>query len=249
MIGTIIPQVQSAATRTLATANAIRNLTQSLSLSLFPPNIWATVAKDIGEFEFDYIGEQTLDAGSDVTEHFTEDNNFYNDHIALKPIILTCRGFVSDVAQTKRKAVGLLGSITAALSPMQPYMTKYAPGAASKMGSVLNVATSIEQQANQALATYNSASNFIKGIVAPTACEKAYKALNALRISQNPVMVVTPFELFGVAPAPGFAVTNVRMVAPDNTRTTTDIMVTLKEMRFAKTISTAGLTSLGTVSK
>ena len=252
MIGTIVPVVansaQAAASTAAAVANAVRLFSSMTASSLLNP--WATATKDIGGFTFDYIGEQSVEAKSDITDHYTEDNNFYNDHIALKPQRLVCRGFVSDIKQTRLQAVGLIGSLTAVLSPVQPYLTKYAPGTAGKMGSVLNVASSIERQVSSAVSAGAGLVKIIAPGLFPSSCQAAYTKLMGLR--GGAWMVVTPFKTFGKSPEPGFAIEDIRLVSPDghgasftNPMGWTDVTVTLKEIRLASTIPATGSVTNG----
>lgn len=48
-------------------------------------------------FVFDYEGEQTLKFSSDITDYQIEDNTPVEDQIALKPIKITTKGFVSEL--------------------------------------------------------------------------------------------------------------------------------------------------------
>ncbi len=48
-------------------------------------------------FLFDYEGEQTIELSSDVTDHYIEDNTAVQDQIALRPLKITTKGFVSEL--------------------------------------------------------------------------------------------------------------------------------------------------------
>lgn len=61
---------------------------------------------------FDYESENTASLESDITDHFVEDNTYLNDHIALRPEIISVRGFKGELSNIVQKAVLFVRSRT-----------------------------------------------------------------------------------------------------------------------------------------
>ena len=250
MIGTLIPQVgraTQAAASVSSAARAVTNLMKILGTASGLKGFLGLdfLAKDIGGFEFDYIHEQRMEAGSSITEHWTENNFFLQDHVALKPVRLVLRGYVADVKQTRTQAVGIIGALTAVLSPVAPYMTKYTPGTAAKMGSAIQTAFAVEGQLRNAISTGTAVVKTVGTIAGvaglmPTACQKAFKTLEGLRELQYRFAVVTPFKTYK-----NMMMENLVMVSPEDTRGYTDITVTLKEIRTTADLVQTGANNGG----
>jgi hypothetical protein len=226
VIGIIIPQAQAAISSATIVTNMIKGLAGA-SLS------WSKgltyLSKDIGGFEFDYIGDQRLEAGNDITDHFTEENFFMQDHCGLRPTLITCKGFVSETVFKKKNILGMLGTLQSALSTVQPYVRKYSPGTSSKMLQVTSQVDTLVNQLSSIAAAGVGASKLIKSIrsiALPTTCEEAYVALDDMRQQQCTFAVVTPFKVFK-----NMLIENMVLVAPEHSRDWTDITVRLKEIR------------------
>jgi len=235
MLGTIIPTT----TRALAAAAAARTLVASLMRPRIKTDLLYYMAKDIGGFEFDYIGDERLEAQSEITDHFTENNWFLQDHAALKPITLTCKGFVAETKQTKTQAVGFMGALMSQLAPVTPYLTRYTPGTAATMGTAILVATDVENKIRKALSIANSIGKLFSPLM-KTRCQEAYAKLTSLRNMQYTFAVVTPFQNFK-----DMMITNITLVSPEDSRGITDVTVTLKEIRIVKAVSTKATQNLG----
>lgn len=228
MIGAIIPQAQAI----VSSAGIIKNILAGLVPKLSGTSLLEFLAKDIGGFEFNYIGEETLEAGADITDHYMENNTFFHDHKSVKPTIITCRGFVSELSYSKKGLLAMLSQLQTALTVVQPYQNRYAPGTAAKMSNVVSQADTIVSQLSSIANTANSVMKLV-GILSKTECQKAYTKLEDLRQQDFSVAVVTPFKTF-----PDMFIENVRMVSPDDTRGWTDITVRLKEIRYTPSLST-----------
>lgn len=65
MIGTIVPQVQAA----VSSANIVKNILAGLVPSVAGLSAVEQLSKDVGGFQFDYIGEERIEAGAEITTH------------------------------------------------------------------------------------------------------------------------------------------------------------------------------------
>lgn len=230
MIGAIIPQAQAA----VASAAIIKNLLAGILPKKNGKAMLAFLAKDIGGWEFDYISDERVDVNSEITDHFTEENIYVQDHVAMKPIKLTMHGFVGDLAVTRKGLIATLsrltGQVSSALAVVQPYVGKYSKGTASTMGKAVTETQSALNKIGKVMDMVSTISKLAPGIF-PTKCEKAYKELKGKRDAGFVFTVVTPFELFT-----DMLIETLSLTSPDNTRGWTDITVTMKQIRFTRTL-------------
>lgn len=188
----------------------------------------------IGGFVFDYAGETRVERHAEITDHYVEDNTVVNDHIGLKPVRLVLRGYVGELAQTAAIAAGITGTLQNLLTTVPGYLGRYTPGGLAKIQGAITQVQNIENQVNQAVAQGKSIVNFFrKGAPAQTKQQKAYAQLEAIQESRQVFTVVTPYRLFE-----NMVIESLVFVQPEETRFVSDIVVTLKQMRFAQVIST-----------
>jgi len=107
-------------------------------------------------FLFDYEGEQTTELTSDVTDHFIEDNTAIQDQIALKPVRVTTKGFVSELNDIAPAFLQALKSVAQKLTVINSYV----PGTSATAQLAYNQAFQAYQTAisvaNSAVAAWNS---------------------------------------------------------------------------------------------
>jgi hypothetical protein len=239
VIGTIVPKAQAVVASAAAAKNLIAGLTglKSLVNKSLGLNVFEILAADIGGFEFDYIGEQNLQAGADATEHYTADNFFIQDHVTLKPVTLVCKGFVGELSQTRSSSFGLfgLGALQAALLPVTPYINQYSPGTGAKMNRALTKTNSVLNKLGKIMNLAGSIAKLVAPKFFPTKIQQAYRKLKELRDNKIPIMVKQPYDRASVEPFRDMLITNVQIVSPEDSRGITDVTVTLTEIRFART--------------
>lgn len=236
-IATIIPQVHAFST----SAGIIKNILAGFAPRLSGFDLVRALSKDIGGFEFDYIGEERIQAGTDITDHYSEDNIFMQDHIAVKPTIIVMRGFVAEKNFNRNELLKTILSLQSALTIVKPYVGKYAPGATQKMEHALGQTEQIIDQLGAIASTGASIAKLV-GFLSKTEVQKAYDKLDGLRTSGYPFAVVTPWATFGDIPGSDHGpmmIENLIMTVPDETRGWADIVVTLKEIRVAPSLISA----------
>src|SRR5262245_9752879 len=82
----------------------------------------------IGGFVFDYEGDTRVSRQADITDHYAENNDFINDHMAMRPFRLTLRGLVSELVFEKPRGIlGALQTIQSRLGVVPAYLGKYTP--------------------------------------------------------------------------------------------------------------------------
>lgn len=239
-ITTIVPQFQAAA----SSANIVKNILAGLVPNVAGLSAVEQLAKDIGGFEFDYIGEERVEAGTEITTHYSENNVFMQDHKAIKPIVITMRGFVAETTFNKRSIVGSILSLSSALGALQPYIGAYSRGTSAKMQAAV---TQTDQIVNQLAQIGNIGGSIVKlvGSFQQSKIREAYDKLNALRMAEIPFAVVTPWATFGdnngndlngVSLNGPMFIENLVMVSPEETRGLADIIVRLVEIRTVNSL-------------
>ena len=195
--------------------------------------------KGIAGYVFDYEGEDRLSMESDITDHFAENNTAIQDHIANKPKMLTLRGFASELV-LPGIGVGVFGELELLeekLGTTDAYLGKYTPQGLQKLQGAASAAVNqVQNYANTAAQYLNQAKNIAQlfggGAAAPTKQAQAYQTLGALRDSFQVFSVVTPWTVL-----PSMAITSLVFVQPKDNKQMSDIIVTMKEMRFIDTVS------------
>lgn len=188
-------------------------------------------AKGIGGFVFDYQAEETARLHADITDHFAEDNSVINDHIAKHPLRMTFRGYIGELVL--HPPTGLLGAIQAVqgkLTTVTAYLGKYTPQALTTVTKALTQTTKVVNQVDQALARAKNIVGFFGNSAnGKTLQEKAYQKLQSLWATNQVMIVETPFGMFG-----NMAIEDLTFTQPEETPSYTDIVVTLKGLRFVE---------------
>lgn len=94
------------------------------------------------QYYFDVRTEETIEAGSDITDQYVEDNSAIQDHVAINPVEITLTGFIGekvykpqDLYTSKaRDLVRKFNPITSFVPPLSSYV-ETAIGAASYIES------------------------------------------------------------------------------------------------------------------
>jgi hypothetical protein len=199
-------------------------------------------ANGIAGFVFSVAGEANLMADTDITDHYTEYNNFEQDHAALKPIEVMLRGFVGEKILPSPQGInGLLSGIQNKLTTVQTLLGKYSPQALNKVSAVVNSAQNTVNQIDNVIGRAQNIVGLIAGgSAAPTAQAKALAQLMALRDTRQVFTLVTPWGQLAYfnpitqkAGSRSFVIKRLMFEQPENTEDYSDIVVTLKEVRFA----------------
>lgn len=201
--------------------------------------------KGIAGFVFDYEGDDQISLEADITDHFSEDNGSIQDHIALKPYRVTLRGFVSELIlpATSQGFFGALTTLQSKMGTVNAYLGKYTPQALQKLqGQASKAVSQVQNYANTAAQYLNQAKNvaglFGGGTGAPTKQQQAFVALASLRDQRQIFNVLTPWSLM-----PGMAIETLVFLQAKDSKSRSDITVTMKQMRFVDVQSSQNTTA------
>ncbi len=190
----------------------------------------------IGGFVFDFLGEVNVSMEADITDHYAEDNTATQDHVANRPIEVTMRGFVSELALPKPQGVvGALASAQSALAQVDAYLGKYTPGVTQTLARAVTKVQSTVNTINQTLAkAQNIISLFPGAPPAATRQAKAYSQLFAAMAQKLPMTIETPYRMLR-----NMIIKRITFVQPEDTKSWSDISVTLKQINFVETATVA----------
>lgn len=195
----------------------------------------------IGPFAFDYEGDDTVSLVNDITDHWVEDNVAVQDHIGIKPVMITLMGRTSELtlkASVIRTISGSLSAVENGLSQVAAFggVGKYTTGVADKMIASITQVQNIAVQIEQAAARIAQIANFFTTKGAQNNQQKAFTMLSALRNARTIFTVFTPFQVFY-----NMAIISVTAKQPAGTKTISDFTVTMKQLQFTDNISQSSL--------
>lgn len=184
----------------------------------------------IAGFLFDIPNQDSINVDWDITDHFTENNSFLNDHKVKKPIIITLTGFVGElVFRAPQGFEGFIQSISNRLETVEAYLGDSTPGAVQEAQRVVQQAQSTISAINQTLDKAQNVISFFGDGPEKTAQEEAYAGLVSLG-SQTILSVETPWATFD-----DMTIQSLSFTQDGTTNQITDISVTLKQIRISKT--------------
>lgn len=185
-------------------------------------------AKGIHGFVFDYEGEASLSFMSEITDHYTEENQAFQDHAAHKPLRITLEGFVGELVQAP--SAGVLGAIQtfqSSLTQLPAILGKYTPGVTQTLAAAATKATDVVNQIDNAVnRVQNLIGLFGLSSPGPTKQSQAFLKLWSDWFSSVVFGVVTPYGYLD-----NMIIENVSIIQPKDTKDFSDFSVTLKEIR------------------
>lgn len=221
--------------------NPVNAITSARAYADTLANNWLVkpaTAEGIYGFVFDYEGETTLQADADITDHYTEQNTFFQDHVALKPLEVTMRGYAGEIVHEAPQGVaGLLGNLTNKLTVVDALLGKYTPQATQKIKQALTKATLVVNRVDDAINRAQNLVRLVGGSPATSRIEQAFSKLMALRDTAQVFTLVSPWGLLAGRDGPrAFVIKRLAFVAEDETKNWLDIMVGMREIRFADVV-------------
>lgn len=193
-------------------------------------------SQGIGGFVFDYLGEVAVSMDADITDHYAEDNTAIQDHVAIRPIEVVMRGFISELTLPKPQGVvGALASAQSALTQVNAYLGKYTPGVAQTLSTAITKVQSTVNVINQTLAKAQNIISLFPG--APPTATKQAKAYSQLFTAMNqklPMTIDTPYRVLH-----NMLIKRIAFAQPEDTQSWSDITVTLKQINFVDVVTVA----------
>lgn len=188
-------------------------------------------AKGIVGWEFDIPKTEDIRISADITDHYTENNSFLNDHIIIKPIEITLTGYIGELVF--RPNPTLINSILAgavSFSMMANFISNYTPSQMAKIEKINNIVTA--NVSNVALITQQTINVVTKlrgeGFQ-KTKQEIAYTELKSMMIKKQFLTVQTPWQYFD-----NLVIKELSFSQDESSNDYSDISITLKEIRISE---------------
>lgn len=205
---------------------------------------------------FHYEGEQTVTLESDITDHYVEDNTPIQDQIALKPEIITTRGFIGELNNVPPPGLALLKAAADRLTVIGAYAPQVSETALIAYNTAFLVYQTAKNAANSAVSAWSSIGNLFTGqsgqtVIGSDGISNVGSVQNKQQIAfqqfygywRNRVLftIQTPWAVFQ-----NMAIQRVKPIQTDETEVITEFEVTFKMIRFAQTVISGsfGITAL-----
>ncbi len=210
------------------------------------PNNTGNIPQQAPALLFHYEGEQTVSLESDITDHFTENNEAIQDQIALKPEKITTHGFIGELNDVTPAALALIKATADKLTVISSYTPQLSQSALIAYNEAFFLYQTAANSVNAAVSAWSSLSGAASQEVIN---EQGISVVGANQNKQqtyfqqfyanwrNRVLftVQTPWAVFQ-----NMAIQSLRAIQDAETRVITDFEVTFKMIRTAST-STTGI--------
>lgn len=180
----------------------------------------------VGGFLFDILEHEEVSLDAEITDHYTEDNSAVQDHVALRPVMFTLRGYVAEMRDLQSNS--LMPALTSiqSLASIGGFMPSFANQATQVYTKITDVTSKLNAVINQANNVFDI---FSDNSTTATNQQAAYKFFKDLQQSRQLCTVETPFEIFD-----NMFISSIRASQKDS-KTQSDFSVTFKQIRKVKT--------------
>ena len=202
---------------------------------------WINAADDkewqMFDLKLDIVGDETLNADCDVTDHYVESNTAYQDQIALKPKIYTITGEIGELVWYQRNPVSqTLGQVAQKLEGVISFL----PIRSRSFNQMKNTVMKASQWVDTASNAVQKLSSLTRGVVgtftqdgeekniegALSRQAQAYLILLSYRDNRIPLSIRTPWGILK-----SYVITNLELKQPKESKDKSLINITFKEFR------------------
>lgn len=186
------------------------------------------------DLKLDIIGDETLTADCDVTDHYVESNTAYQDQISLKPKIYTINGEVGELVwYQKDKSSQIVGQVAQRLEGVISFLPVSSRSFTQFKKKAMKAAQWVDTASNAVSKLSNLMSLDIlnekgekTGTRSVTNQEQAYQYLVSFRDTRSILTIKTPWGILK-----DYVITNLSFNQTKETRDKTSISITFKEFR------------------
>ncbi len=190
-------------------------------------------------FLFDVPESEKVDLSADITDHYVESGSFIQDHRVIKPVSITLSGFIGELIHCSGKGVsGLLGTLSNNLSAVPAFTGGYTPQAFQVVQKAAAQVRAAAALAENVIGTLGGVVQALSGVEAPTKQQVAYQKLKLLFESGVLLTLQTPWNYY-----PNLMITAISFSQSEESAESTNIKITLKEIRLA-TLASRTVTAL-----
>lgn len=190
------------------------------SYFIVPSASKGTLEYTTAQLKLDIIGEETLTADSDVTDHYVESNIAYQDQISLKPKVYTLQGEVGELVWYQKDiAQQVIGQVAQKLEGVISFLPIRSKSFTQMKHKAMKALQWVDTASN-VISKLDTLSNFGNNQI------QAYSRLCDYRDSRQPLNIQTPWGLLE-----GYVITNLKFTQPKETKDKTLISISFKEFR------------------
>lgn len=189
---------------------------------------------------FNYEGENSISLESDITDHAIDDNSMVQDHIGLRPEIITVQGFVGElndiVPYGLQTAAAAVQSKLSALSAYAPAVTNAAVLAFNEAFFAYQLAAAA---ATSAVSAYSSITNLSSGASATQNKQQTmFNQFYAYWKARTLFTIQTPWAIFQ-----NCAILRMRTIQDADTQLVSTFEIQFKPLKFVNTVTTIAPTT------
>jgi hypothetical protein len=185
----------------------------------------------VAGFVFDIVDDDGVELESDITDHYTEENNAVQDNIALHPEVITLSANVAEVV----KATVSAKKITPTSNPLPiiPELTPtLSPGAESAQVTTAENAANLNSSITTTQSLYGYYQSRLPQQPNQTKQQVAFGYIYQLWKGRQTFSVETPWGFFT-----NMAIQSVQARQGPNTRFVSDFDITFKKIRTARSVT------------
>ena len=173
------------------------------------------------DLKLDIVGDETLVAENDVTDHYVESNIAYQDQISLKPKTYTINGEVGELVWYQRDTLSQkAGQVAQRLEGLISFLPKQSRGFQQMKKTVMKAAQWVDVASN----IWDRFDSLTPDM---TKQQQAYSWLLFWRNRRSPLLVQSPWGLLN-----NYVITSFSVTQPRETKDKSMISITFKEFRL-----------------
>lgn len=181
---------------------------------------WITEPVTGVNLKLDIIGDETLTAESDVTDHYVESNIAYQDQISIKPKTYTIQGEVGELVWYRKDSVSQeIGQVAQRLEGVVSFLPLRSRGFRQMKSKVMKISQWIDTASNL-LDRYDTLTPEM------TKQQQAYNWLVSWMNTRLPITVESPWGVLQ-----NYVITSLSFNQPKETKDKSVISISFKEFR------------------
>jgi hypothetical protein len=180
---------------------------------------------DDPSFLFHYEGENTVTLESDITDHYIEDNTARQDHITLKPEIITVTGYIGELNDVVPEYLAPLKIAADKLGMMSAFTPSLSVTALKTYNTAMQLYNTGRVIANAGIAAVRT----FTGDENQNEQQKAFSQFYGYYKERRLFTVQTPWAIFE-----DMAIRTLRAVQEEDTNAVSSFEISFKKLRFAQ---------------
>lgn len=189
---------------------------------------WITPDNSPLNLKLDIVGDETLRADNDVTDHYVESNEAYQDQITLRPKVYTVNGEVGELVWYQREPTAQkLGQVAQKLEGVISFLPIRSKGFNQMKKTIMKASQWVDTASNAVTKLSSLVGGLLNGETSPlTRQQQSYLYLLQLRDFREVLTIETPWGILK-----SYVITNLEFRQPKETKDKTYISITFKEFR------------------